>query len=607
MIFLKTIMRSWCLLRRLSITCSMLFAALCLVWSASTMAQSQPDSKGTDFWVMFKQNLTATEITLFITGDIATTGTVEAPGVGFSTPFSVTPGTVTTVPLPLSVIHNIVDSVQNVGVNIVAEDEVTVYGLNRRTNTTDAFLALPTDILGTEHINLGYENTNVVNATQFGLVAVQDGTTVEITPSTNAGSRTAGVPYTIGLNRGQTYLLRSTGGAPADLTGTTIVSNNPIAVFGGHQCANIPVGFVACDHLVEQLPPVSTWGTSFVTFPLATRTGGDTFRVLASEDNTTVSINGSVVATLDRGEFHETILTVPSNINADNAVLVAQYSNGTSFDNVVSDPFEVIVPPFEQFLSGYTVTTPETGFNINFINIVVPDASVGAVLLDGSPIPAADYTSIAGTGFSGAAVEVALGSHTINGPSPFGITTYGFASADSYGYPGGLALAEISNLTSLSLTPETATNPVNTEHCVVATTLDQNDAPLLGIRVDFSITGVHPQTSFVFTDAAGEAEYCYTGTVEGTDTIVASVGDVNDTATKEWTDDVVEPVSCDVNDDGFIDRMDIQMINGARNTPVPPGNPSWDIDGNGIINVLDARQCILQCDLARCAIDQPPS
>ena len=40
------------------------------------------------------------------------------------------------------------------------------------------------------------------------------------------------------------------------------------------------------DYLVEQLPPVESWGTYFVTSPLATRSGGDTFRFLASADQT---------------------------------------------------------------------------------------------------------------------------------------------------------------------------------------------------------------------------------------------------------------------------------------------------------------------------------
>ena len=69
--------------------------------------------------------------------------------------------------------------------------EVTVYGLNRITATTDAYLGLPTDILGTEYITLGYTNTNVVNGSLFGVVATQDATTVTITPSSPPAVRPA--------------------------------------------------------------------------------------------------------------------------------------------------------------------------------------------------------------------------------------------------------------------------------------------------------------------------------------------------------------------------------------------------------------------------------
>src|SRR5207247_11189177 len=101
--------------------------------------------------------------------------------------------------------------------------------------------------------------------------------------------------------QGQTHTLRSTHPTPTDLSGTLIQSSNPIAVFGGHQCANIPPGSVACDTILEELPPTTAWGKNFVSMPLATRTGGDTFRVLASQDATTVTLNGDIVATLTRG------------------------------------------------------------------------------------------------------------------------------------------------------------------------------------------------------------------------------------------------------------------------------------------------------------------
>lgn len=552
----------------------------------------QPDSRGTDFWVLFTQNYSSTpDLKLFIAGDTATVGTVEVPGIGFSEAFSVTPGAVTTVDIPAAAQISVVNSVQERGIHVTSDDEVTVYGLNRIQYTTDAFLGLPTDILGTDHVNVGYGG---LSGSQFGVVASEDNTTVTITPTVSASGRPAGVPYPIELDQGDAYQLRASG----DLSGTRIVSDKPVAVFGGHNCANIPFGYAACDHIVEQLPPVSTWGTAFVTFPLATRTGGDTFRITASQDVTSVQINGSTVATLNSGEHYESILTAPSRITSDNPVLVTQYSNGSQYDNVTSDPFQVVVPPFEQFLSGYTISTPAAGFSSNYVSVVVPDSAVGAVTLDGVAISAGDYTAIGSTGFSGVAVPVTLGSHQLDSPVPFGLTVYGFDDYDSYGYPGGLALAEVASLTDLSITPPTATNPVNTEHCVTATTLDQNGDPIVGIRVDFSVSGANTSTGFEFSDASGDAQYCYTGTAVGTDSIIASVGNLEATASKEWI--LEEPeLACDVNSDEVVDRLDLNLIAVARNTLAGPGDP-LDIDGSGVIDVNDVRQCTLQCTLPRC-------
>src|SRR5262249_56654342 len=112
----------------------------------------------------------------------------------------------------------------------------------------------------------------------------------------------------------------------------------------------------------------------------------DTFRFLASENGTIVRVNGQVVATLDRGQIHEMLLTPMSQITANRPILVSQYANGSTFDGVTSDPFMMLVPPFEQFLADYTVTTPATGFPINYVNLVVPNDAVGTVRLDGTLI-----------------------------------------------------------------------------------------------------------------------------------------------------------------------------------------------------------------------------
>lgn len=540
---------------------------------------------------MFTANFNPPQMTLFITGDTATNGVVAIPGIAFSTSFSVTPGTVTSVVLPAAAEVTSVDVVTNQGIHVVANAEVTVYGLSRLQFTTDAYLGLPTDILGTDYINLGYANTNVVNATQFGVVGTQAGTVVTITPSTAAGVHAANVPYTVVLNQGQTYQLRSAGAAPADLSGSLISSTAPIAVFGGHQCANIPAGAVACDHIVEQLPPTTTWGKAFVTMPLATRLNGDTFRVLASVNGTVVSVNGIVVATLNRGQFHERLIVGPSRITTTQPVLVAQYSNGTSFDGVTSDPFEMLVPPFEQFLASYTVTTPASGFGINFINVVAPNAAVGSVTLDGVPIPPAAFTPIPGSTFSGTQRPVALGAHNLAAPLPFGTFVYGFASADSYGYPGGMSLSPVAVVASLTLAPKTETNPVSTQACVTATLRDQNSLPVAGVRVDFIVTGANPKTGFINADAGGLAQFCYTGTTVGSDAIVGSVGTLTDTAAKTWT--AAAGLTCDVDNNGVVDRSDINLIQAAIGQTPVAGDPR-DANGDGKITINDVRFCVLR-------------
>ena len=80
---------------------------------------------------------------------------MSVPGLALSAPFTVNAGTVTSISLPLTVEARDVDVVQNLGIHVTSQAEVTVYGLNRIQYTTDAFLGLPSDILGKEYIVLG--------------------------------------------------------------------------------------------------------------------------------------------------------------------------------------------------------------------------------------------------------------------------------------------------------------------------------------------------------------------------------------------------------------------------------------------------------------------
>jgi len=96
----------------------------------------------------------------------------------------------------------------------------------------------------------------------------------------------------------------------------------------------------------------------------------------------------------------------------------------------------------------------------------------------------------------------------------------------------------------LTLTPETAQNPIGTSHTVTATVLT-GPFPDDGKDVVFTVTGANPTSGSAVTDTTGAAPFTYTGTQPGLDTITAFLdedGDgvqdpdetVMDTATKEW-------------------------------------------------------------------------
>lgn len=98
---------------------------------------------------------------------------------------------------------------------------------------------------------------------------------------------------------------------------------------------------------------------------------------------------------------------------------------------------------------------------------------------------------------------------------------------------------------TLELEPASATNVVNTGHCVTATVEDAFGNATPGITVRFSVAGSVTTSGSAATDAGGEAEFCYTGpALPGADTITAyadtdgdSVNDADepeDTAAKTW-------------------------------------------------------------------------
>lgn len=84
--------------------------------------------------------------------------------------------------------------------------------------------------------------------------------------------------------------------------------------------------------------------------------------------------------------------------------------------------------------------------------------------------------------------------------------------------------------------PRFAINPINTQHCVTSTVTDQNNNPISGEVVDFTVSGCNATSGSGSTNAAGEVQFCYVGTQACCDTIYATIRSTGrqDTVIKCW-------------------------------------------------------------------------
>ncbi|XP_078685306.1 uncharacterized protein LOC144918406 [Branchiostoma floridae x Branchiostoma belcheri] len=422
-------------------------------WSWGDVTCIAPDNRGTEFMLGFLQNLSPPELELFITSASTTPAsvTVSAPGVGFTRRLTVTDAAVQVVSLPQSLALSGNEKAQK-GVSITSDTEIIVYGVNKVRHATDGFLGLPTDVHGKEYFVASYTSLSFTLPAEFGIFGTEDNTDVNITLRGNTVYE--GVAYTTGsvirsvLNKFEAVQFQG-----SDLTGTHITSNKPVTLMSGVQCANVPSGIGGCDHIVEQIPPVDSWGRRFVTVPVAVRTGGDIFRIVAARDGTIVTVTGHAVKLLHSGDFWE--LDVPSNvyqvITSSKPIMVLQYSKGRMADSTTGDPFMMYVPPIEHFAADYTFATVDSVDSVfdSYINIIIKTAEKSGLLYDGHPLPSStSWVQIPDTDLSAAQLHITTaGTHKIKHNSAlvtFSVFYYGYSYYDSVGFPGGMRFEHMS-------------------------------------------------------------------------------------------------------------------------------------------------------------------
>ncbi|HEX5094896.1 MAG TPA: hypothetical protein VFX21_02730, partial [Acidimicrobiia bacterium] len=344
-----------------------------------------------------------------------------------------------------------------------SDQPVTVYQYNPLnyekagafTYTNDASLLLPTNTWTGNYVVVARNSTSSPGL--YSVVAKEDDTEVTLIPSATATmvATIEGIAAdgsgTVTLNAGDVLqvLAPVTGYTPDnDVTGTRIQATKPVQVFGGEECANIPSGVSACDHLEEAMLPIETLGSSyFVTPPLvdAITPKARMVRVVAVEPDTTISYDppqdGAPTTLVNAGDYFEIDQTLASfEIKADRRIMVAEYMLGQGAGGGTGDPAMVLGVPVEQYRTNYLFHAP-TNYEANYLNVTAPTGAT--VNLDGAALPAG--TAIGASGFS--AIQVPLdnsgnGNHVVTATARVGISVYGYGQYTSYWYPGGLDLTQ---------------------------------------------------------------------------------------------------------------------------------------------------------------------
>lgn len=372
--------------------------------------------------------------------------------------------------------------------------------------SNDASLLLPANTFGTEYLAVsrfqitGSDSTGPSPWQGFiTVMASSPDTTVTIQPTvaTEAGGGLPSIPaggsHSIMIQPYQVLNIKSNAEG-ADLTGSVITSDKPVAVFSGHEAA---IGAEQCcaDHLEQQMFPVSTWGKTYVaakSFPRGDEQ--DYWRVLAAEDNTVVTFQPAVQlpTTLNRGEWFEFQTDQSFSVQSEKPILLSQVLPASDETVVpppgelcfsasecapgydcfitceapacttqgddpacpanhtcqcqgilcgcrpIGDPALILSVPVEQYRDEYIFLTPNA-YAKDYVNIIAPTGT--EVTLDGTLVPLGQFTAVpGGTGWSVAQLLVADGVHTLTASAPVGLIAYGYDADVSYGYTAGLNL-----------------------------------------------------------------------------------------------------------------------------------------------------------------------
>ena len=424
-------------------------------------------------------------------------------------------------------------------IHVKSDDPIICYGVTRYQYTSDAFLCIPVPALGKEYIIASFADPSP-NTIQWlpsysGIAAPYDKTKVWFTMGGTDWSKTAGglMPgqtSTWNLNQGDVLLIAGLG-SHAEITGSKVVASKPVGIVSGNFCAYIPTNCGCCDVIEEMELPTNTWGTEYHVTRIINRLKNSIIKVFAKEaktkifrDHLQIGFLRTAGGTEQNGYLHmraDEGRPRPVVIGGDKPISVTQFNCGQQDDNIVSDPFQLVLTPLEQYQREIIFNTPGIrggfGFPYNYLNLcyeatpqgTIPEDLMFAQVIAGefswipikdlSPVPGEPFEKIQGgkTFYSKTLLLPGDGVYKIKGSNPFAAYAYGFSSYDSYGHPTSVALGDLTRVDTLPPEPEWLVDCDGTVNVLVTRFVtDKPDDP--DNRSNMSTIYMHSDVSYNF-------------------------------------------------------------------------------------------------------------
>jgi hypothetical protein len=397
----------------------------------------------------------------------------------------------------------------NAGIHIVSSGPVAAFQFNPYSNvdvfSNDASTLLPADAQGGTYRVMTMPHSNLGGGVEFPgyFVVVGSDTTpvaVSVTPtSTVKGGGeiptiSGGTTYDFVVAPGEVMAFESASG---DLSGSLVDAAGRVMVYSGHVAAR-PDTECCSDHLEQQIPPISSWGTEYAAYRYWPRPMDyDYVKVVAANNGTNVTLTkdgvGQVIS-LSAGQHYMTTFTETLYVTSDKPVLIAQlmasanegvvqgpcntpadcggnaykcepFSSSSAVDvcqlnsctqasdcgpgfacaaslygepgkecKPIGDPAMSLLVPIDNWQERFVFVAPDK-YTEDYVNIVTTVGS--SVTLDGSPVMG--FESVA-SGLVAAQLLISDGVHVIDSTGPATVTVYGYDDHVSYAYPAGARL-----------------------------------------------------------------------------------------------------------------------------------------------------------------------